>query len=273
MAFQTQAQFKYNDLSDTQKQQVKAIEGAYNTTTGLQSTITYNEYILEITFADQEKQFLPLVDIEAITINENNGNYSLKLHHKGGWDYGGLYSIMTKQKAETLKTELQKFLDNLEPFNEKTLADLCDAVRYLKTSKDDDNFYDFEYKMLRLAGITDMDNASYEEMKTKMSFLWKLHSNDFQCPLATNIYPNGNFLRQLARADGEDAFELVLDNYGFDPNVIDPDGCAVFDYLDAQITSDHSYAKILIEKFKKYKAILLKYDAKTANEICGCTKC
>ena len=138
---------------------------------------------------------------------------------------------------------------------------------------DDDNFYDFEYKMLRLAGITDMDNASYEEMKTKMSFLWKLHSNDFQCPLATNIYPNGNFLRQLARADGEDAFELVLDNYGFDPNVIDPDGCAVFDYLDAQITSDHSYAKILIEKFKKYKAILLKYDAKTANEICGCTKC
>lgn len=222
--FQTQAQFKYDHLTDTQKQQVKAIETVYNTATRQQATVTYNEYMLKITLAEEEKQFLPLVDIEAITIEESKGNYFLKLLHSGGWEYSGLYK-MGKENTETVKVKLQNFLNDFEPFGEELSAELCDSARYLKTSTDDDNFYDFEYKMLRLAGITDIDNANDVEIKRNMSKLWKKH--DFECLSSTHIYPKGNFFRQLARIDGEDAFELLLDNYGFDPNMIDRDGCSL----------------------------------------------
>lgn len=37
LTFQTWAQFKYEELTDTQKQQVKAIETAYNTAMGATS--------------------------------------------------------------------------------------------------------------------------------------------------------------------------------------------------------------------------------------------
>lgn len=229
--------------------------------------------MLEITLAGENKQFLPLVDIEAITIEKNKENYFLKLHHSGGWEYSGLYKMMGKENTETVKAKLQGFLYNFEPFDEDLSAELCHSVRYLKTSTDDDNFYDFEYKMLRLAGITDIHNADDLELKLKMSELWNKHYKDFECMSATNIYPIGNYLRQLARADGEDAFELVLDNYGFDPNIIDRDGCSALNYLVAQISSPESYAIPAIERFKKYHKILLEYGAKTANELCGCEKC
>lgn len=271
-ASQTKAQFKYEELSTVQKQQITAIEAAYNNAlSGQNANVSYNEFMLEISTGGKTQK-LPLADIQSVSVAENNGSYFLKLHHVGGWDYNGLYKITDPQKAETVKTKLQDFLNDFKPYNAQFLADLCDGIRDLKTSKEDENYYDFEYKMLMLVGIADPDNASNEEMKRKMSFLWKIHSKDFQCQLGTNIYPIGNYLRQIIRADGEDALELVLDNYGFDPNVIDRDGCTVLDYVNAQITSDHSYAQVIIEQFKKYREILLKYGSKSANDFAGC-KC
>lgn len=118
---------------------------------------------------------------------------------QSGWDYNGLYKITDPQKAETVKSELQKFLNRFKPFNDGTMVNLCESVRLLKESEENTNFYEFEYKMFRLAGITDPNNASDEELKNKMSFLWDKHYKDFECKYETRIYPKGNFLRQLAR--------------------------------------------------------------------------
>lgn len=269
--FQAKGQFKYEELSGTQKQQISAIETAYKKAFNGNTSVSYNEFMLEISNGG-ETQKLPLFDIKSISVEQNNSGYYLKLHHVGGWDYQGFYQITNRQNAETVKKQLQTFLDDFEAFSSKFLADLCDAARYLRPAKEDENYYDFEYRMLKLAGIGDPDNADDEEMKQKMSFLWKTHHKDFQCERGTNIYPLGNYLRQIARADIEDAFELLLDNYGFDPNVIDRDGCTVLDYLNAQISSPESYSYVIIDQFKKYRAILLKYGAKSANDFEGC-KC
>src|SRR5690606_10099026 len=122
----------------------------------------------------------------------------------------------------------------VDPFNDKNMYDICLSPRLLKTSPQDPHFYDFEYRMVALAGINDPDSTSDKERKEKMSALWKKYHQKLECKTETHIYPKGNYLRQLARADGEDAFELVLDNYGFDPNVIDNDGCTALDYINAQ---------------------------------------
>src|SRR5690554_6491068 len=132
LAFQTQAQFKYNDLTDTQKQQVKAIETTYNTATGQQAAVTYNEYMLEIVLARAEKQLLPLVDIDVITIEENSGNYFLKLHHNGGWEYDGFYNLQSREKGENVKAALLQLITVLDFFNESDMYDICLSARLLK---------------------------------------------------------------------------------------------------------------------------------------------
>src|SRR5690606_37304126 len=124
------------------------------------------------------------VDIKSISVEQNNTGYYLKLHHVGGWDYEGFYQIADQQNAETVKTQLQTFLDDFEPYNAKFLAGLCDDTRKLKTSEDDYNFYAFEYKMLKLAGVTDIDNTSDEVLKSRMSYLWRKHSKDFHCTMS-----------------------------------------------------------------------------------------
>ncbi|SFW52547.1 hypothetical protein SAMN02927921_02137 [Sinomicrobium oceani] len=272
-AFQVKAQFKYGDLSEKQKQQISSIGTVYkNALEGQTVDLTYNEFMLQIT-VDDTMYKLPLVDIEHISVKETNGSYFLKLHHSGGWDYKGLLHMTSQGKAETVKAELQQFLNDFEPFGDNEMYDIGLSVRLLNTSNQDPNFYDFEYKMLKLAGIRDPNNSSDAELKEKMSTLWRKFHQELECKTETHIYPKGNYLRQLARADGEDAFELVLDNYGFDPNVIDNDGCTALDYINAQISATNNYAATAIQRFKKYRALLLKYGAKTANEICGCTSC
>ena len=275
--FQAKAQITIfvvtKELSETQIQQLSSVETVYKKALeGQTADFLYKDYMLEISLEGDMCQ-LTLVDIENISVEETNGNYFLKLHHSGGWEYEGFYKIPNQGKPETVKTELQHFLNDFEPFGDSEMYDIGLSVRLLNTSNQDPNFYDFEYKMLKLAGIRDPNNSSDAELKEKMSTLWRKFHRELECKTETHIYPKGNYLRQLARADGEDAFELVLDNYGFDPNVIDNDGCTALDYINAQISATNNYAATAIQRLKKYRAILLKYGAKTANEICGCKSC
>jgi len=155
------------------------------------------------------------------------------------------------------------------PFTYKDALLICNSTRTPRDAIVNRNYYDFEYRLLLLAGVEDFENESEELIKEKVSTFFNKYHKYLQCPDSTRIYPMGNYLKQLARNDTERAFMLLLDDYGINPNVIDDDGCTALDYVNKQINSPSFYVDSVIENFKKYKKILEEHGAKYASELGG----
>jgi len=155
-----------------------------------------------------------------------------------------------------------------DPFKDgAVMAKLCDDLRHTKPSLADSNYYEFEYKMLVWAKV-DLENDSAAEIRKKMNDLWIEHAHDLECKYTTNIYPKGNYYRQLPHTGAKSVFLMLLKTYKLDPNIIDLDGCTALDYLNKTI-KEFGYTIESREKFKEYRQLLIENGAKTANELGG----
>lgn len=160
----------------------------------------------------------------------------------------------------------------VDPFkDERLMAKLCQSLRNVKDSLVNPAFYDFEYQMLRLSGVSDeqLSTASNEELSAAVGQMWKQHHKELECKSESHIYPMGNYFRQLAAINAKRPFLLLLRTYKLDPNVIDADGCTALDYLEVQISRTSDFTEAVIQKFIVYRDLMLKAGAKTAKQLGG----
>jgi|GEM_PF-1098698 len=154
------------------------------------------------------------------------------------------------------------------PFTKDDVLEICDALRTPREAPQNRDYYDFEWRLLQLAGIKNPEDTDDEIIKEKMSTFINKYHFELECPTATRVYPKGGFYRQLIRNDTRFAVEYLLEDYDVDPNIIDSDGCTVLDYVDMML-NQYGTLKPLADQFKSYRELLIKHNAKHANELGG----
>jgi len=159
------------------------------------------------------------------------------------------------------------------PFSKQEALDLCSCLRTPVKAPQNREYYDFEWRLMRLAGVKDPLKEDEEIIKNKVSnFVDKYHI-ELECPYADTVFPKGGFYRQLVTNDIRFGVQMLLEDYNINPNLIDSDGCTVLDYIDMILTRNQGYEDITTEKFRYYKKIFLKHNAKNASDLGGCCGC
>lgn len=159
------------------------------------------------------------------------------------------------------------------PFSKEEVLELCYCLRNPVKASQNSAYYKFEWILFNLAGINDPENQDENVIKEKISSFVNRYHIELECPDATRLFPKGGFYRQLVANDTRYAVQALLEDYNINPNLIDSDGCTVLDYIDMIIKRNQGYDGVTTKTFKFYKELLIRHNAKNANELGGCCGC